>query len=216
MQLWHGAGQRRVLKMTPTLNNEQSVSPETSGAPPCLMRAWEAHARSLRLWLRHELRDDAQADDVLQDVFIKALRQEKRFCSLENARAWLFEVARNTAADHLRRHRPLREAVELPEDIAAEAPENAAVEGLSQCLPRVLAELSPEDREAIVLCDIEGITQADYAIRLGISLPGAKSRVQRARQRLKARLSEACRVRYDERGNVCCFTPRPPIAEIDD
>ena len=74
----------------------------------------------------------------------------------------------------------------------------------------------PEDREAILLCDIEGMTQAEYATRLGISLPGAKSRVQRARQRLKARLSEACRVRYDERGNVCCFTPRPPIAEIDD
>ena len=196
--------------------SNRSSSPSPSTAAPCLMRAWEANARGLRQWLRNELRDEALADDVMQDVFIKALRQEKRFCSVENARAWLFEVTRNTAADHLRRHRPLRDAAELPDEIAAEVPENAAVDKLAQCLPRVLSELSAEDREAIVLCDIEGLTQADYAARLDISLPGAKSRVQRARQRLRARLSEACRVRYDERGNVCCFTPRPPVVEIED
>lgn len=121
-------------------------------------------------------------------------------------------VRGNSNADHLRRHRPLREAMELPEELRPAPTENAAVDTLAQCLPRVLSELSPEDREAIVLCDIEGMTQADYAARLDISLPGAKSRrVQRARQRLRARLSAACRVRYDERGNVCCFTPRPPL-----
>ena len=101
----------------------------------------------------------------------------------------------------------------LPEELAAE-PEAvlAPVDGLAQCLPRVLSELAPEDREAIKLCDIEGMSQKDYAARLGLTLPGAKSRVQRARARLKARLTEACQVTFDESGEVCCFVPRPPAA----
>jgi len=55
------------------------------------------------------------------------------------------------------------------------------------------------------------MSQAEYAERLGISLPGAKSRVQRARQRLKAQLASACQVSFDEQGKVCCFKPRPPL-----
>jgi len=103
--------------------------------------------------------------------------------------------------------------VPLPEDLAAE-PEAvlAPVDGLAQCLPRVLAELAPEDRDAINCCDIEGMSQKDYAARLGLTLPGAKSRVQRARARLKARLTEACQVIFDTDGGVCCFVPREPEA----
>jgi RNA polymerase sigma-70 factor (ECF subfamily) len=75
----------------------------------------------------------------------------------------------------------------------------------------VLGELSAEDRDAITCCDIEGMTQKDYAARIGLGIPAAKSRVQRARARLKARLTEACQVTFDESGDVCCFVPRPPL-----
>lgn len=150
------------------------------------------------------------AEDILQDVFIKALRQGERFCDIENARAWLFEVTRNALADQLRRS---RETVELPDDLHATEEVVPTVDSLSQCLPRVLAELASDDRDAITCCDIDGMSQADYAAKLGISLPGAKSRVQRARQRLKARLASACQVRFDKQGKVCCFTPRSPLDE---
>jgi RNA polymerase sigma-70 factor (ECF subfamily) len=55
------------------------------------------------------------------------------------------------------------------------------------------------------------MTQQDYAGRLGLSLPAAKSRVQRARVRLKSHLTEACQVSFDAAGQVCCFVPRPPL-----
>lgn len=185
-----------------------------NAAVPCLLTAWQAHEPALRGWLIHQLHDRTLAEDLLQDVFLKALRQGQRFCALENARAWLFEVARNTLSDQLRRR---RETVELPDEL--NAPEHDAaptVDTLAQCLPRVLSELSPEDREAITCCDLEGMSQADYAARLGISLPGAKSRVQRARTRLKAQLASACHVKFDTSGQVCCFTPRPPLERKND
>ena len=85
------------------------------------------------------------------------------------------------------------------------------VDLLSHCLPRVLSELAPEDRDAITLCDIQGMGQKDYARRLGLTLPAAKSRVQRARQRLRTHMAEVCQVRFDEDGKVCCFVPRPGL-----
>lgn len=175
----------------------------------CVMRAWREHEAELRGWLRHRLGDARDAEDELQNLFLKAMRQGERFCSLHNARAWLFEVARNAVADRLRVARP---TVEQPENLAAEAGETAAIDDLAACLPRVLSELGADDREAITLCDLEGLTQDEYARRKGLSVPGAKSRVQRARKRLRERLMQACRVRIDESGQVADFVPRPPLA----
>jgi RNA polymerase sigma-70 factor (ECF subfamily) len=174
----------------------------------CLMSAWHDNEAELRGWLRHRLGNPVDADDMLQDLFIKAMRQGERFCAIDNARAWLFEVARNAVADRLRLK---REMIELPADLANEAEEVATVDSLVACLPRVLSELSPEDREAITLCDLQGVPQDEYARRKGLSLPGAKSRIQRARKRLRVQLSQACQVRLDAAGQVSDFVPRPPL-----
>jgi len=174
----------------------------------CLMTAWDRHEAELRSWLRHRMGNAADAEDLLQDLFIKAMRQGERFCAIGNARAWLFEVARNALADRLRL---ARVTVELPEELAADNREVAAVDSLAACLPRVLAELSPEDREAITVCDLEGLPQEDYARRKGLTLPGAKSRIQRARKRLRDQLTHACQVRLDAAGLVSDFVPRAPL-----
>lgn len=174
----------------------------------CIALAWETHETELRRFLRHRTRVEAEADDLLQEVFMRAMSQPNGLCGIDNPRAWLFHAARNLLIDRLRL---TKEQVPLPEDLAAETEEPPPpVDGLTQCLPRVLSELSPQDREAITLCDIEGMTQQDYAKRIGLTLPAAKSRVQRARARLKARMSEVCQVRYDETGSVVGFVPRPP------
>lgn len=175
----------------------------------CILDAWQRHEGELRRFLRHRSGDDTVAEDLLQEVFLRALRQPNGLCGIDNPRAWLFRTARNLLIDRLRLN---RELVPLPEELAWQAPEETSVvDSLAQCLPRVLACLSTQDREAIELCDIAGMSQGDYARRLGLSLSAAKSRVQRARMRLKARLSESCRVRYDETGRVCCFEPQAPL-----
>ena len=162
----------------------------------------------IRGFLLHRTGDSAVADDLLQDVFLRALQQEKAFSALENPRAWLFQVARNLLLDRLRLS---KDQVPLPDDLCVEMPGFAPVELLSQCLPRVLSELSMPDRDAIELCDIQGMTQQQYAEQRGLSLPAAKSRVQRARLRLHAQMAEACQVVFDDEGKVCCFVPRPPL-----
>ena len=172
----------------------------------CLTTAWSQHQRELGNWSRHKLRNQADVDDFLQDLFLKVLRQGDRFCSVQNARAWLFEVARNALADRLR---VAREMLELPEDLEAPVEESDAVDALTACLPRVLSELSAEDREAITLCDLQSMPQAEFAKLKGLGLSAAKSRLQRARQRLREQMTHACRVQIDSTGHVADFVPRP-------
>lgn len=173
-----------------------------------LSAAWAAHAPELRGWLRHRLGNAGEVDDVLQDVFLKALHQGERFGGVHNARAWLFQVARNTLVDRLR---VARVNIELPDDLAALTDEVDAVDSLTVCLPRVLSELSAPDREAIMLCDLQGMAQADFAQRSGLSLSAAKSRLQRARERLRQRMTEVCQVQISDTGHVSDFVARPAL-----
>ena len=176
--------------------------------PPCLLRAWQLHEHELRGWFIYRLRDPALAADALQDLFLKAMGQGSRFCAIKDPRAWLFEVARHHLVDLQRKH---REWVSLPDDLHHEAPTSAVVDDLTGCLPRVLSELDEADRLILNCCDINGMTQQAFATAQGISLAAAKSRLQRARVRLKEQLTRSCQVRLDAQGKVCCYTPRPAL-----
>ncbi len=174
------------------------------------MAAWQKHESELRGWMIGRMGNRADAEDLLQELFLKAIRQGDRFCSVTNARAWLFTVARNALAD---RTRVQRTQVALPDEFPAPTDMAAPIDALSACLPRALAEMSDDDREVIERCDLGCMTLEAYANLKGISVPGAKSRIQRARKRLRAHLTTACQVRLDQAGKVCCFVPRPPAGD---
>lgn len=170
----------------------------------CVLGAWRAYEGELRGYLLHRVGDPYAADDLLQDILLKAMRQGAGFCVLDNPRAWLFEVARNAIVDRARLAKP---TVELPASLAAAADERAPVDALDACLARNLAALDPEDRDVIEQCDLHGVRQQDYADARRLTLAAVKSRLLRARQRLRARLVENCQVRFDEAGRVCCHVP---------
>jgi RNA polymerase sigma-70 factor (ECF subfamily) len=191
--------------------NAAVPEPAGVGAPfACVARAWQAHEGELRGYLRHRLADAGAADDVLQDVFVKALRQGQGFCTLDNPRAWLFQVARNALVDRARTSHP---AEPLPDDLAQTAalPEDAPapVDALADCLTRTLAELAPDDVAVLRACDLQGQTQREFAAAQGLSLAAAKSRLLRARQRLRERLTQACQVSFEPDGRVGDHVPRP-------
>jgi len=144
-------------------------------------------------------------DDLLQEVFLKAARQGKAFCSVDNPRAWLFRVARNALVDHARSARP---ANEVPHDYCAEEVPLPPVDALVECLDRVLSEMPPCDAEILRRCDLEGTKLQAYADSSGLTLTAVKSRIQRARRKLRGLLVENCKVRLDDAGRVCCHTPR--------
>ncbi|HJV51906.1 MAG TPA: sigma-70 family RNA polymerase sigma factor [Noviherbaspirillum sp.] len=178
-----------------------------SDAFACVRRAWALHEAELHRFLQHHLSDTGLAEDLVQEVFLKAMAQGRYFCVLDNPRAWLFQVARNALIDALRLTRP---TVPLPDDLVHEALELAPVDALAECLPRALAALSEEDRDIIRQCDLEGLRQQAYADARGLGLPAVKSRLLRARHRMRDRMIRNCGVGFDETGKVCCHKPAPP------
>jgi len=179
----------------------------------CVLRAWEAHERELLAFLILRTQDRNAAEDLLQEVFLKAMRQSKGFCSLENPRAWLFQVVRNALIDAARLAKPHVElSEELIESLAA-APtlERAPVDELDACVARNLPALDVEDRHILEACDLQGQTVRDYAEAKQLTLAAAKSRLLRARKRLRDSLIQNCQVRFDEAGQVCCHQPRHPV-----
>jgi RNA polymerase sigma-70 factor (ECF subfamily) len=171
----------------------------------CVIKAWRAHEGELRGYLTHRLGNSHLAEDILQDVYIKAMHQGASFCSLDNSRAWLFQVARNALVDYQRLH---RETAELPDDIPEPDEQTEPIVALGECIGRVLTELSVEDRDIIEQCDMNGIKQRAYADTHGLTLAAVKSRLLRARQKMRETLSTNCKVQFDAEGRVDGHVPR--------
>jgi RNA polymerase sigma-70 factor (ECF subfamily) len=172
-----------------------------------LETVWNDVASKLRGYVRTRVRDHASAEDILQDVFLKAHTRIGQLQSPEKLEGWLFLIARNAVIDHYRKTKPTEK---LPAEIAAEADEaefeNA--EELRAASRRMIEQLPAPYGEALMLTEFKGLTQKQLAERLGISLSGAKSRVQRGRDKLKEALLECCRFEFDRRGRIIDCTPR--------
>jgi len=162
--------------------------------------AWEALRAELVRFVRSRVADAAAADDVVHDVLLRALAELEGPRPPVDLRAWLYRVTRNAIVDHYRARRP---AVDPPAELAAASDDEPSAEAeLAGCLTPLLATLPPADREALALTEVNGVKQRELAAREGLSLSGAKSRVQRARARLREAVLACCRVEVDRRGGV--------------
>ncbi len=168
----------------------------------CITRAWDLHENELRGFLLGQVKDPQLSEDLLQDVFVKALAENDKFCTLENTRAWLYRVTRNRLIDYYRTHKILDD---VPEELPDSKIDPEPVVNLSKCLPTALQQLSEQDRDIIEQCDLDGMSQSDYAELRGLTLVATKSRIQRARVKLENALKKSCGIIFDEQGNVCCF-----------
>jgi RNA polymerase sigma-70 factor (ECF subfamily) len=171
-----------------------------------LEHIWHEFADRLGQFIRSRVSDPATAQDLLQDVFVKI---QKRLAQLQDPaklEGWIYLITRNAIIDH---YRTRKEAVELPDTLPAEPDANdGEIEELKASFRRMIYSLPEPYREAVVLTELEGLTQKALAERLGISLSGAKSRVQRGRAQLKQMLDDCCTFEFDRRGKVIGCEPR--------
>ena len=175
--------------------------------PNCILTAWNAHEQELRAFLLSRLDSQDEADDVLQELFLKLVRQDNAFCTVHNPRAWLFRVLRNHLVDRRRTEKTFIE-LDLNADLPPPSNTSAPVTQLESCLLRNLAELCDQDKSVIEQCDLHGQTQQDYAQQHNLTLSAVKSRLLRARKRLRDKIIMNCKVQFDEQGQVCCHLPR--------
>lgn len=167
---------------------------------------WLEHKNELGNFILKRVKDQDLTNDILQDILIKVYN----FCisksGVRNIRSWLFQIAQNTIIDHYRKLSKFTQ-IDYLDEIENEDQNAAFSEATNYILP-MLDFLPKEYAVPLKLADIDNMKQADIAEKLNLSLPATKSRIQRARQLLKAEFITCCHFETDKQGNLISFDIR--------
>jgi len=154
-----------------------------------------AHSGRVYRLLARMLGDAAAAEDVAQETFVRAWRALPGFRGEALFATWLFRIATNEAnrflAREARRHElPFDDAVVEVVDLSADPAGEAEQAELAARLEQLLAELPARYRVAVVLRDVEGLTNEEAAGVLGLNVRNFKSRLHRGRMAIRQRLEQ--------------------------
>ena len=183
---------------------------------------WQQVHHGLRAFIAKRVADETDVEDILQEVFLHVHRGIEQLKDPQRVLAWVYQITRHAIVDHYRapqRRRELPVGLAADMDVTGIAPTafGAADEDsgehrseLAGCLRPLIDQLGKDYREALMLVELEGLTQQAAAKRIGISLSGMKSRVQRGRQQLKRKLDDCCLIQLDQRRGVADYTVLDP------
>jgi RNA polymerase sigma-70 factor (ECF subfamily) len=167
----------------------------------CTEYIWRSYHENLHSFILSRVGDVATADDILQDVFVRIHTGIDTLEDCGKLQSWIYQITRNAIIDH---YRNKKKTIELPETLEEGEEEliNRAREDIDECLMPMVESLPEPYREAVLMSEIEGKTQKEVAEMQGITLSGAKSRVQRGRGMIKEMMLGCCDFEFDHMGNV--------------
>jgi RNA polymerase sigma-70 factor (ECF subfamily) len=163
--------------------------------------------RELKRFIWRRVRNQADAEDIVQDVFIKAQLKGNQLKEDDKFSAWMYQITRNTIIDYYRKKKKVVEELMVQNEAEDYNQFNDCV---IQCLQQLMHQLPSPYREALVMTEIEQRSQKEIAEKLNISYSGLKSRVQRGRQMLREKMEELYHIRTDSYGNVIECEDRVP------
>jgi RNA polymerase sigma-70 factor (ECF subfamily) len=162
--------------------------------------AWHELGDRLRVYVARRV-NPGDADDVVQSVMVKLL-ERRAGIDAGSVRAWLFTVTRNAVAEYYRQQRPsvdLDSFGDVPETDDLD-PADRTIGSLSDCLDPMLRTLPESDADLLRRIDLQSEAQTDLAASLGIPLSTLKSRVQRARTKLRSAFDDCCAIQLGRNG----------------
>ena len=171
----------------------------------------EHHARILRYLTRMVGAQDAE--DLAQEVFIRAAKAYDGFRHEAKIETWLYRIATHVAVDRLRGTALRRETMlgeelgEVAEDgreAGSTLEEKTLRRAANECIRNVIYGLPENYRTPLILSELEGFTNREIAEILEVSLDTVKIRLHRAKDRLKKALLDACQFSRDERNELTC------------
>ena len=168
---------------------------------------WREMHQSLKKFILSKVDNEQDANDILQEVFLKIQTKRAQLKDTNKIVPWLYQITRNIISDHYRSRSKGSELQDAPEGDAHSDTESKTHE-FALCIPAMIQSLPEKYRQAIYLTEIEGLSQKELAEKLDISYSGAKSRVQRGREKLKDALLQCCEIYTDAYGNILDYHPR--------
>ncbi|NES86833.1 MAG: RNA polymerase sigma factor SigZ [Moorea sp. SIO2B7] len=167
---------------------------------------WLEYKDHLQQFLLSRVDNRADVDDLLQEILLKTYQHLNTVQKPEKLLSWLFQIARNTLIDYYRKSEVETSRFNIIKGAMLTNSEPEQYEQvrreLSNCIRPFLNQLPDKYREALEMVDLQGISQKELALELGVSYSAAKSRVQRGRSLLKEKFHECCKYKLDVRGNL--------------
>ena len=176
----------------------------------------EQHRAAVTRYIRYLLRNTVEAEDLAQETFLRAHRQQASLRDPAALESWLYQIASHVCIDRLRqRARAVRREVDTPvEELLlpdADKPSPFKIiqqAEMSDCVQRYVSTLSDSYKAVLLFHDADGLTAEEIAELLQLPLTTVKMRVHRARRQLQAALDNACAFGRDERGVFVCEPKR--------
>ena len=155
-------------------------------------------------YVKSKVRSREDAEDILQNVFIKISSNIDKLTEDVKLKSWIFTITRNAIIDYYRVN-ATKKKVAVPEEIdenILESDDPDPTKGLDQCMNSMISLLPEEYRDIIIDSEIKGIKQKDLADKYEMAYPSMRSRVQRGRERLKQLFYNCCHIETDKHGNI--------------
>lgn len=176
-------------------------------------------------YIKSKVRSREDAEDILQNVFIKITANLDKLTEDVKLKGWIFTITRNAIIDYYRINANKRQIAvneEISGDIPAPDEDSDPTKGLDQCMSSMIGLLPADYRDIIIESEIKGVKQKDLADKYGISYPSMRSKVQRGRERLKQLFYNCCHIETNKLGNVIevqgktdCAGPCNPCSDIN-
>ena len=175
----------------------------------CIAEILEESRIPLRNFIRKRVANEEDVNDILQDVSIKLLSNIDKLFDSQKINAWIYKITRNAITDYYRKNHNYMEFDSLPVELSVVPDEDfSSNHEIASCLKNMVNNLPGKYKEAIILTAFENHTIKEYSEMAGISLSGAKSRVQRARCLLKEVVFKCCSLEFDRLGNIINYKKR--------
>lgn len=176
----------------PTTFDVREASRPTS--PEVIATLVEQHRRFLA-FLERRVGNRVEAEEILQDAFVRSIDAAAAIRDQESATAWFYRLLRRAIVDHWRRRgveqRALDRLAHEPHDDVA-TPDDELEHAVCACVGALLETLKPEYAEAVRKVDLGGATVVGYASESAITPNNAAVRLHRARETLRRRIAESC------------------------
>ena len=164
---------------------------------------WEEFNIPLKGFIKRRVEHDQDVEDILQNIFYKIHNNISYLNETDKIHAWIYRITKNAIADFYRAQKYESHFIELMDDVIDETQDEVNENHeIAQCLKTMIQYLPEKYKQALILTEFENLTQKELGDILGLSVSGAKSRVQRARIKLKEMLIDCCHLKFDRLGNI--------------
>jgi RNA polymerase sigma-70 factor (ECF subfamily) len=168
-------------------------------------QVYKQFSKKLRDFILRRVTDKEETEDLLHDVFLKVHKNIDALKDSEKLESWLYQIARNAIIDFYRKKKDTR--LDENFDIAGEHNDDDVPKRLSASVRSMVDRLEEPYRESLIAVEYKEMSQVEYAKKAGLSISGAKSRVQRARTMLKDLLMQCCHFEFDRYGTIIDYYP---------